>query len=202
MQEKVKQFCDEILKPKVWLRIAVVLSIFFLTITCYFNWKNHTFYYPEKEYQILEEEARRLVEENEFSLELKTEYECIVEYYDMQSNELKFKLTDQDYKLYREYESDNEFFQSIPLYVKVSVKDCKAENKDITIVRWQKSATKHFLSEMVGMILLPILVALLITDIMIGLLLILGLILYMMTGMIERLTKKEERLEEENHPVE
>lgn len=163
MKEKVNQFCKKLLELKVGLRIIAVLSIIFFVSICSFKWKNHTFYYPEKEYQILEEEVRRLVDENEFSLESKTEYECIIKYYNMQSNELKFILTDSNYKLYREYESNNKFFESIPLNVKVSVKDCKAENKEITIKRHYESEKGYILNQIIlDIILTPILFAALI----------------------------------------
>lgn len=169
MKEKVNQFCNKLLEVKVGLRIIAVLSIIFFVSICSLKWKNHTFYYPEKEYQILEEEVKRLVNENEFSLDSKTEYECIIEYYNMQSNELKFSLTDRDYKLYRQYESNNKFFESIPLTVKANVKvdweaqskvtACEAE-KEITIKRNYGSAKGYILSQIIlDMILTPILLA-------------------------------------------
>jgi len=131
MREKVYQFCEKLNKEKIGKRMLLFLYIILVILFCIFEVKNHCFYYPEKEYQLLEEEAQRLVQESGESLQFATDYECIIDYYNNQSNKLTFQLIDSEYKLYRSYDSDNPYIQPVPLYIEVQVEDWKVADREI-----------------------------------------------------------------------
>lgn len=160
MGEKVYQFCEKLNKGKMGKRMLLFLYIILVILFCIFEVKNHCFYYPEKEYQVLEEEAQRLVQESGDSLEFETDYECIIDYYNNQSNELIFQLIDSEYRLYRSYDSDNQYIQPLPLYIKVKVEDWKVVDREIKgMERREKSKTNHIIIELLGIMLLPMIVS-------------------------------------------
>jgi len=157
MGEKVYQFCEKLNKGKRWRFLYIVLYIVLVILFSVFEVKNHAFYYPEEEYQILEEEAWKLVQESGAGLEFETDYRCIIDYYNMQSNEVIFRLIDSEYKLYRLYDSDNKYIQPTPLYIKVNVENWKTTNREIRwIERMNNSKATHIVKELVAIIILPI----------------------------------------------
>ena len=77
MYKKLEEFWDFFCKTKTETCLLVVLMIICGLLFCGFmvnlgEW-NNLWEYPEKEYQVLETEARRMIASNDFS----TEYECI-----------------------------------------------------------------------------------------------------------------------------
>lgn len=182
MKEKVNEFCEKLFKKEICMRISIYLSILFFSIMCFFAWKNDDFYYPEKEYQILEKEAIRLIEEDVFSLDVETEYECIIDYYNMQSHKLSFKLRDSDYKIYQKRRTDNKYLQEPALDITVNVADYKAVNKDIQIIRWEKSAIHHIISEILVLIFCPVMLSLIILIVI----LIVSFVYMLLTGYLTK----------------
>lgn len=154
MYEKLKEFSNKIFLNSS-TRCIFFLSIIWFIVVSYFEWENKAFYYPEKEYQILENEAITMVRENK--VEHESNYECIIDYYNIKSKELVFRLIDSDYTLYR-HESNSKFTQSAPLYVKVHVENYKAINKDIKIERMENKFG-HIRNEIVVIIIIPIILA-------------------------------------------
>lgn len=154
MKEKVYQCCKKLNDTKTWKRIVPFLYLVLIIIFSIFAYKNHSFYYPEKEYQVLEEEAYRLAIQNEFCLELETDYKCIIDYYNIDSNDVTFRLIDSEYKLYG---SSNKYIQPAPISISVSVDNCKATDREIKeIKRMEKSASGHIGREILAIIVLPI----------------------------------------------
>lgn len=139
MKEKVYQCCKKLNDTKTWKRIVPFLYLVLIIIFSIFAYKNHSFYYPEKEYQVLEEEAYRLAIQNEFCLELETDYKCIIDYYNIDSNDVTFRLIDSEYKLYG---TSNKYIQPAPISISVSVDNCKATDREIKEIKRMEKKCK------------------------------------------------------------
>lgn len=87
--EKAKNIISKCAKSK---RLGIGICIVIFVISCIYLVADigytELFYYPEEEYQLLEDEARLILEKND----LETEYELEITSYNNKTNELSFDL--------------------------------------------------------------------------------------------------------------
>lgn len=89
MYEKMKNFNENLLKPKFWGPIigGIALLLFILGSTFIIKY-NLIDYYPEANYQILETEVERMIAENDFN----STYNLTINHYNSKTNSLEFSL--------------------------------------------------------------------------------------------------------------
>lgn len=101
MCKKVKQLIKRCYESKYfWGKLFLAIWVIVICITCakitiQKQWEE-IFTYPEEKYQELENEANRIIDNNDF----KTVYHCVINEYDNESNYLSFELSKDNAYLY------------------------------------------------------------------------------------------------------
>ncbi len=165
MGKKLYELNSKIIGIKFGRMFTSLSTIWFAILIIFYTmngeWKNVT-YYPEKEYQVLEQEAKRLIQEGDSIEKWKTEYHYIIRYYDNKTKEIEFELCDTDYKLYNPNNASNKYQWRSFIRITAKGKVDDSSNEKIETVRSQKSAVKNMMGEIFILIWMPIMLALMI----------------------------------------
>lgn len=145
MIKKLHKLADKILDIEYFWPIVLKIAAVFLVISCIFitakdAWELF-FTYSESSYLALEEEAKRIVTENDFN----TKYELTITNYNNQTHTMSFELSD---------DSSN--------YVTVDIDDIEDKNTEYSIERNFKSKFTFIATSIVCLPLLNILFALIV----------------------------------------
>lgn len=162
MGKKLYELNNKIFDIKFGRMTAFLFIIWFAILIIFYTmngeWKNIT-YYPEKEYQVLEQEAKRLIQEGDSIEKWKTEYHAIIRYYNNKTKEIEFELCDADYKLYNPNNASNKYQWRSFIRVTAKGKLNDSTNGKIETKRNQEDAVESIEGEIFTLIWMPIMLS-------------------------------------------
>lgn len=123
MYEKIYKFEEKYWNDtKFFMKCLGIFCLISLAIVILVYYFTNSFYYPENEYAILEKEANRIVETQDYT----TEYKCVNPYFDSKTRDLKFLLEDDEKNV-----------------ISVSVKNYRLQNQETNTYRPNGKRNKY-----------------------------------------------------------
>lgn len=144
MYKKIKNFAENCWENRSLFRLFLIMFLFWFVVGCILTTNQNKwetmFTYPENDYQIVQEEANRMIKTHDFE----TDFELNITNYSNTNHSLSFELRGNGSSL-----------------LTVTVTNYMQENEEISYKRFTKSPTSHIFMEILAIILVIFLFALL-----------------------------------------
>lgn len=140
---RVKKFRSRVKRMIPWTILISWIGwlVWIFAIITFNDYWGDISYYPEEEYRLLEEEAMRMINEEDLESE---EYEFVIENYDSRTGNLEMKL----------YSNRSVPILGTTTFVTAKVKNYKMADQMISLTRVNDNAEKHEKVQIIGLVFL------------------------------------------------